>query len=164
MKATSLVSAAALALLVAGGASAADALPKTGTLSGMFGWHYSAGQDVVVDKDHVIWGGVVSGPFVADAGQGMLHGSAAVCTFSGEFRKDLVTHNSGDCVATDAEGDKVTLYWKCTKCPASGDLLITSGTGKYAGIKGAGTFQQNDAGPADSRSGWSVWKLKWERP
>jgi len=150
--------------LTCGTAYAADPLPKSGSISGVFGWHYSAGQNIVVDKDHVIWGGVVSGPFVGDAGQGLLHGSAAACTFSGEFRKDTVTHNSGDCVATDSDGDKVTMYWKCTKCPASGDLVITGGTGKYTGIKGAGTFQQNGAGPGDSNSGWSLWKMKWERP
>lgn len=164
MKTMSHLSTAALTLLVSGAVCAADHLPKKGTLSGIFGWHYSSGQDIMVGNDHIIWGGVVSGPFVGDGGQGLLHGAAAVCTFSGEFRKDTVTHNSGDCVATDADGDKITFHWECTKCPASGDLILTSGSGKYAGIKGSGTFQQNDAGQLGSNSGWSVWKASWERP
>lgn len=152
-----------LLMTMSGSIGAAESIPRSGTISGVFGWHYSSGQNIAVDKDHVIWGGVVSGPFVGDGGQGLLHGTATSCTFSGEFRKGTVTHNSGDCVVTDADGDKVTMYWTCTKCPDSGDLIITSGTGKYVGIKGAGTYQQNGAGPGDSASGWSLWKLKWER-
>jgi hypothetical protein len=163
MKATSLVSAAALALLVSAAASAAEALPKKGMLSGVFGWHYAAGKNIEIEKDHIIWGGVAAGPFVGDGAQGLLHGAAASCTFSGEFKKDTVTHSGGDCVVVDADGDKVVLNWKCTKCP-NGEMAITHGTGKYAGIKGAGTYEENLAGPFDSDSGWSVWKVKWERP
>ena len=74
----------------------------------------------------------------------------------------MVTHNSGDCVATDADGDKVTLAWKCTKCGEGiGDLRMTRGIGKYVGIKGSGTFEQHDI---DASTGWSVWKVKWELP
>jgi len=164
MNKTMHVSTAVVVLLITGAALAADPLPRKGAISGVFGWHYSSGQDIAVDKDHIIWGGVVSGPFVGESGQGLLHSAAASCTFSGEFKKDTVTHNSGDCVTTDADGDKVTMHWKCTKCPESVDLVITSGTGKYAGITGAGTFQQDGAGPGDSNSGWSVWKVLWERP
>ncbi len=153
-----------LLMTISGSIGAAESVPTSGTISGVFGWHYSGGQNIAVDKDHVIWGGVVSGPFVGDGGQGLLHAAAASCTFSGEFRKDTVTHNSGDCVVTDADGDKVTMYWKCTECPALGDLIITRGTGKYEGITGSGTYQQNGVGPGDSNSGWSVWKVRWERP
>jgi len=163
MKAKLLVSAAALAFLGSGAASAADPLPKIGTLSGVFGWHYAAGKNIEIEKDHIIWGGVASGPFVGDGRKGLLHGAAASCTFSGEFKKDSVTHNAGDCVVVDADGDKVLLNWQCTKCP-NGDLVITHGTGKYAGIKGAGTYEENIAGPFDSDSGWSTWKVRWELP
>ena len=109
-----------LLMTMSGSIGAAESIPRSGTISGVFGWHYSSGQNIAVDKDHVIWGGVVSGPFVGDGGQGLLHGTATSCTFSGEFRKGTVTHNSGDCVVTDADGDKVTMYWTCTKCPNQG--------------------------------------------
>jgi hypothetical protein len=155
---------ATCAVLVSGAVAAADPLPRRGELSGIFSWYVSNGQNLAVDKDHILWGGVASGPFLNQNGSGFLHGAAAACTFSGEFKKDTVTHNSGDCVATDADGDKVTLVWKCTACPGSGEIRWTSGTGKYAGIKGSGTFQQNDAGPMGSNMGWSVWKAKWELP
>ncbi len=158
------IAALAAGVMAAGMAFSADPLPKNGAISGVFGWHYSSGQNISIDDGHIIWGGVVSGPFVGDGGQGLLHTAAASCTFSGEFRKDAVTHNSGDCVVTDADGDKVTMYWKCTECPGKGDLIITRGTGKYEGITGSGTYQQNGAGPGDSRSGWSQWKVRWERP
>lgn len=150
--------------LAAGAAAAADQLPKRGDLSGTFNWSVTSGQNIQVDKDHIIWGGVASGPFLSDVPGGILHATAVACTFSGEFRKDTVTHNGGDCVATDADGHKVSFRWKCTTCPTSGQIQLTNGTGKYAGIKGTGTFQQNGAGPFDSNMGWSVWKVKWELP
>lgn len=142
----------------------AQTMAKRGSFSGVFSWYVSSGQTLQVDKDHLIWGGVATGPVRNDAGSGFLHAAAAACTFSGEFRKDTVTHNNGDCVATDPDGDKVTMAWKCTSCPQAGDFQWTGGTGKYAGIKGKGTFTQSDAGPPGSNSGWSGWKGQWELP
>jgi hypothetical protein len=150
--------------LASGTTAAAEVLPKGGDFSGTFSWYISSGSNIPAGKDHIIWGGVASGPFLNHRGSGFLHGAAAACTFSGEFRGGAVTHNSGDCTATDNDGDKVTLRWKCTTCPGTGEIVWTSGTGKYAGIKGAGTYQQNDAGPAGSGMGWSVWKANWELP
>ena len=154
----------AFAALVSAGVNAGEPLPKRGTLSGTFGWHVSSGEFVQVDKDHIIWGGTASGPFLSDGGSRLLHGAAVICTFSGEFKKDAVTHNGGDCVATDGDGDKATMRWKCTRCPEAGEIQLTNGTGKYAGIVGSGTFQQSDAGPPGSKTGSSVWKAKWDLP
>ena len=159
-----LLTAAAGFAIAAGTACAADPLPKRGNLSGAFAWSYAPGKNIQVDKDHIVWGGVAAGPFIADGGKGLLHASAAECTFAGEFMKGTVTYNAGACVTTDADGDKVAFNWKCTACPANGEIVLTNGTGKYAGIKGSGTFQQNDAGPFDANMGWSIWKVKWELP
>ena len=156
--------AAMLAAFAFTGVAKAEGIAKRGSFSGVFGWYVSSGQTLQVDKDHMVWGGVASGSYRSDAGSGFLHSSAAACTFSGEFRKDTVTRNGGDCVATDPDGDKVAMTWKCTTCPASGEFQWTGGTGKYAGIKGRGTFVQADAGPAGGSSGWSSWKGQWELP
>lgn len=155
---------AALTTFVFAQTGNAQGLAKRGSFSGVFGWHVSSGETIPVAKDHLVWGGVASGSFRNDAGAGFLHSSAAACTFSGEFRVDTVTRNNGDCVATDPDGDKVAMAWKCTTCPATGEFQWTGGTGKYAGIRGRGTFVQTDAGPAGSNAGWSAWKGQWELP
>ena len=143
---------------------AADALPKTGTFTGVYGWYGAAGETVQVDKDHAVWGGVSTGSFRNDAGNGFIHASVVKCTFSGEFRKDAVTHNNGDCVVIDKDGDKASLVWKCTTCPGTGEFQWTGGSGKYAGITGGGMYFQNDAGPPGAMAGWSVWKGEWKLP
>ena len=76
-------------------------------------------------------GGVSTGSFRNDAGNGFIHASVVKCTFSAEFRKDAVTHNNGDCVVIDKDGDKAALVWKCTTCPGTGEFQWTNGTGKY---------------------------------
>ena len=163
-KITHVLASAALLALVLVQPAMAENLAKKGSFAGVFSWYISSGQTIEVAKDHLIWGGIASGPFRNDSGSGFLHGAAGVCTFAGEFRKEAVTHNSGDCVATDPDGDKVTMGWKCTSCPQAGDIWWTNGTGKYAGIKGKGTFTQTDAGPPGGNSGWSTWKGQWELP
>lgn len=160
----SVIVSGALAALALGQPAMAESLAKKGSFSGVFSWYISSGQNIEVEKDHIIWGGVASGPFRNDSGSGFLHGAAGACTFAGEFRKDKVTHNDGDCVATDPDGDKVTMVWKCTSCPQAGEFQWTGGTGKYAGIKGKGAFTQIDAGPPGGNSGWSTWKGQWELP
>lgn len=158
------VGALAAAMLGLAVGAHAEPLAKRGSYSGVFGWYISSGQNVEIAKDHLVWGGVASGAFRNDAGSGFLHAAIAACTFSGEFKKDAVTHNNGDCVATDPDGDKASLSWKCTTCPGTGELIWTGGTGKYSGIKGRGTYVQTDAGPPGSNAGWSVWKGQWELP
>ena len=155
-------------LLMAGSLScataSAESIAKRGSLSATFGWYISSGEVLEVAKDHLIWGGVATGSVRNDTGAGFLHGGVAACTFSGEFKKDAVTHNNGDCVATDRDGDKVSFAWRCTTCPVTGEIRLTGGTGKYLGITGRGSFQQTDAGPPGSKVGWSVWKAEWELP
>ena len=142
----------------------AEGLSKHGSFTLVFGWTVSSGDTIAVTEDHLVWGGVAPGSLRNESGNGFLHGAACTCTFAGEFRKDVITRNSGDCVATDRDGDKVAMAWKCTTCPAAGEFEWTGGTGKYAGIQGHGTYIQNDAGPQAGVVGWSVWKGQWELP
>jgi hypothetical protein len=74
-------------------------------------------------------------------------------------------HNSGDCAATDKDGDKAMWNWKCTACPGqgwAGEFRFTGGTGKYAGLKGRGTYQETNV--LGTGNGWSVLKGDWELP
>lgn len=111
-------------------------------------------------RDHVVWGGTGTGAFRNDAGNGFLHAAVVVCTAAGEFKKGGFVKDGGDCVLTDKDGDKAVLMFKYTGSGA-GETQWTAGTGKYAGLKGRGTYQQTLAGPG---IGWSVWKGEWELP
>ena len=152
----------AAAVLVPIGASA-EQLAKRGTYSGIYGWFFT-GRNVEVEKDRGLWGGTATGAFRNDSGGGFLHTAEVVCTSAGEFRKDAVIHDGGDCVATDKDGDKAVFTWKCTQCPEVGEFEWTGGTGKYAGLKGHNTFRQTNAGGPDAVSGWSTWKGEWTLP
>lgn len=161
-----LVAYTAAALLVPLVATA-DQLPKRGSYSGVFGWYVNAGETVPVSKDHVVWGGFSNGSFRNDTGSGFLHAAIVKCSFAGQWKADTGARNGGDCVAIDRDGDQLTFVWKCTDCDAGkGEFQTTDGTGKYAGIKGRGTFVQTNAGPPDRPvvTGFSTWKGEWELP
>lgn len=113
-------------------------LPKKGPFSGGFGWLFptTAAQVIEVEEGHFIWGGTWSGAFRNDAGEGFLHGAVLACTSAGEYDKSAQIHNSGNCVETDKDGDKIFAAWSCTECPGktAGTFKWTGGTGKYTGI------------------------------
>src|SRR5207253_7788020 len=51
--------------------------------------------------------------------------------------------NQGYCIATDRDGDKAFLVFKCTAQPGArceGDFQWTGGTGKYVGLRGNNSF------------------------
>jgi len=144
--------------------STAEQLPKHGTYSGVFGWSVLTGDSLQLDKDHTMWGGIATGAFRNDAGSGFMHAVAVKCTFSGEAKSGAVTHNNGDCVLTDKDGDKVSAMWRCTTCPGTGEFEWTGGTGKYAGIKGRNIYLETSAGPPGAGVGFSIWKGEWQLP
>ena len=161
------LTACAIATLLLPVVTSAEQLAKRGSYSGVYGWYVGAGETVPVSKDHVVWGGVSSGAFRNDANSGFLHAAVVKCTFSGEWKADTGTRNGGDCVATDRDGDQISLVWKCTDCNSGkGEFQWTNGTGKYTGIKGRSTFVQTNAGPSDRPviTGFSTWKGEWELP
>jgi hypothetical protein len=152
------------------GASAEAQLAKKGTYSGVFGFHFT-GSVVELEKDRVTWGGPYSGLFRNDTGDGFLHAASGICTGSGEMNKGSITHDYGDCVMTDKEGDKAFMTWQCPGCPLkagmeSGEFQWTGGTGKFAGLRGRNSWQvQNVVGQGPSGLvGWAAWKGEWELP
>jgi hypothetical protein len=163
---------AVLSVLSIGGIShvpgVAAQMAKSGDFSGVYGWSFPLSGAVELEKEHMIWGGASHGAFRNDAGVGFLHGTIVVCTSAGEAAKGAQLHNGGNCVASDKDGDKVFAAWSCSECPnkTAGTLKWTGGTGKYAGVKGAGTYQETGlgAGPAGFFSGWSVWKGNYQLP
>ena len=143
-------------------------MAKSGEFSGVYGWNFPSSAVVELEKEHIIWGGASTGAFRNDAGDGFLHGAIEVCTSAGEAAKGAQLHNAGNCVFSDKDGDKVFAVYSCSECPnkTAGTFKWTGGTGKYAGVKGAGTYQETflGAGPTGFGSGWSVLKGNYQLP
>ena len=143
-----------LLLLCAGfaftlGTGHAEPLPKSGVIAIHTGWKVTAN---VIDAGakRLLGNASVSGTSFNDKGTGPLHRGPANCvaTF---YVADGVPRNKGFCAFGDTDGDRFFTEW--TGAPAAdGDGLegvntILSGTGKYAGIQGTGTWKSKDIGP-----------------
>jgi len=147
------------------GASADAQQLKRGSFSGIVGYHYPMSQVAQVGDTHWIWGGMYNGALRSEVGDGFLHRTSVVCTALGELKDGSMIHNSGDCAATDMDGNKAMWKWKCTACPGqgwAGEFQFTGGTGKYAGLKGGGTYQETNV--PGTGNGWSILKGEWELP
>jgi hypothetical protein len=151
-----------VALVLGLGASAEAQLAKQGSFSQHFGW-YSVGKVFELDKDHVLFVGEFSGTVFNDAGEGFEHLASQVCPGVNDINKGTANAH-GYCTVTDKEGDRVSSTWKCQgpfpRC--DGEWQFTGGTGKYAGIRGAGTFTGHVLVPTSS--GYSESKGEWRLP
>jgi hypothetical protein len=154
-----------VAVVVFLGASAEAQLPKRGTYSGLFGWHFT-GTFVEVEKEHSIWNGHEEGPFFNDAGSGFLHLGVVICTDTGEANRGEIVLANGYCTVTDKDGDKAFLEWRCKGAPrCTGTFDWKAGSGKYLGIKGHNSFHGGVIGQAATGPvGYSFWKGEWELP
>jgi hypothetical protein len=85
------------------------------------------------------------------------------CTIVNDVNQGQANAN-GTCAATDADGDKAFLEYKCAgampSCP--GDFRWVGGTGKYNGISGTNKFQGNFIGATGA--GWSDWNGEYKLP
>jgi hypothetical protein len=143
-------------------ATGAD-LPKSGKLTGKFGW-YAIGKTVEIEKDHYFWTGEFNGTFFSDTSGGPMDLTSVVCPAMQDVKNGKAFAH-GYCVVTDTSGDKAYLSWKCSgtfgdKC--NGEFQWTGGTGKYTGIKGNNKFYGVTLLP--TASGYSVWDGGWELP
>jgi hypothetical protein len=68
--------------------------------------------------------------------------TAGYCTGSLEFLPDGTMNASGYCTRKDKDGDVHSLSWKQGPGEEKGVWELTSGTGKWAGAKGSGWYQQ----------------------
>jgi hypothetical protein len=160
---STLLTLAAAVIVLLRGATAEAQLPKRGTYTGVYGWHF-VGEIMEVEKDHLMWGGESTGAFRNDAGDGFLHGAVVVCTSSGEFKKGSAT-NGGYCAVADKDGDQAFIEFKCAGSPCTGEFQWTGGTGKYTGLKGRSWFQDVIAGRGvHGFVGWDPWRGEWELP
>jgi hypothetical protein len=153
-----------LAIALSLATTAEAQLAKRGTYTSQFGWH-SIVKTLELEKDHFLVTLQSVGTNFNDAGHGFLHAAAVDCFGLNDIVKGAANAH-GSCTATDADGDKAFVVWKCrSPQPAArceGDFQWTGGTGKYTGLKGANTF--NGGVVPKTVSGYSVWKGEWQLP
>lgn len=131
-------------------------LPKKGEIAGKFGW-YGNGKVYELEKGHVAFVGEFSGPFIADASSGFMHGATVVCFGVNDVFFDKDSASQGWCVATDVDGDKAYSTWSNRGSALNrpgGDNRWIGGTGKYSGIRGTNKF---DTTISPHGAGVSVW-------
>ena len=145
-------------------ATAEAQLPKKGAYSAHFGYHTVA-KASEIDKDHFFATGETIGTIFNDTGRGFLHAAAVVCPLANDRVKG-VSNAHGYCTATDAEGDKAFMVWKCRSpqpgARCEGDFQWAGGTGKFTGLTGKNTF--NGGNVPKTVSGYAVWKGEWQLP
>lgn len=115
----------------------AQELPKAGTGTIHSGWKGTGTVTEVADK-HVYWVGTWSAVSFNDEGRGFLHRMAWTCPAVSDINNSLASMR-GLCVLTDAQGDKIHGSWfnaGSLDKELVGRFEMTTGTGKYAGIKG----------------------------
>jgi len=141
-------------------------LAKSGTYSGVFGFYEQPWTAVPIDKERLIISSMPQGPFINDQGSGFLHLASVVCVGQGIVEQGKFAFN-GHCTATDKDGDKAALAWRCAesggRCVGTFDWV--GGTGKYTGIKGHSQFHGGGIGQgAPGPIGYAVWKGEWQLP
>lgn len=129
------------------GASGAQQLPKSGTISFHTGYQVKSEAFTVADK-HMQGHGTAFGVTFNDKGSGPLHGGPATCFFTFSVI-DGRGKNKGYCSFGDADGDRILTDWYGNAFPDGnndGVNEIVGGTGKYAGIQGRGPWKCRNAG------------------
>jgi hypothetical protein len=132
--------------LICSGANAQQ-LPKSGTIDMHTGWK-DTGEAFEVASKQMQGHGTVVGTSFNDKGSGPLHMGPAMCQYT-FFAADSGAKNKGYCSFGDQDGDRIFTDFDgaATTEGSEGVNRIVGGTGKYAGIKGNGTWKSRSSGP-----------------
>jgi len=151
---------------------AADPLPKQGSYSVTFPWHFKGQSHAISEKD-TFGMGQAWGPSMNDAKRGFLDNASVLSLYTVKFTKDGPAKNSGHLIVTDSDGHKVFAAWEGGWTVGSeweeGTMTWTGGTGKYQGISGQSRWKQKLTGFRSSGSeaegeGYSLWKGEYRLP
>jgi hypothetical protein len=132
----------ALTLIVSSQALAQ--LAKEGTEDG---WYSGFGTVKLtsVGKERVLMSWDENGITVSDGGKGLMHQMTWHCWGLVDFTKGAGSMDTGYCVGTDPAGDQLVGNLKDSKHAMDaksweGTYTFTTGTGKFAGVRGGGTY------------------------
>jgi hypothetical protein len=119
----------------------AESLAKSGSGSIHTGFKATGITTTFGDK-RVYWTGSYWGVSFNDEGKGLFQQAAWNCPAVADIQNDAMRAR-GSCTVTDADGDRFSGDWT-GKGPVgaefAGEVTVTNGTGKYAGMQGSWEF------------------------
>ena len=146
-------------LLVIIGLFSVSSAAISGTCNGEFGW-LGKGTAFNLDQGNFVFTGEFSGTLFNTDTNDPTHKMTVQCPglWHVEGTEGAV---NGACIMKDAEGDKmfITFNGKGAFPKVKGPFQITSGTGKFAGASGGGTFLGHTVAFDDAMNGmgYSTW-------
>ena len=139
-----------LTVLFAVGAYAAEPLAKNGTGTLHSGFRGVGTTTPTADK-RLYWMGSFWGVSFNDEGKGLFHHAVWNCPAISDIYDNTI-HTKGSCAVTDTDGDRIFGDWT-GKGPVggefAGEVTISGGTGKYAGMQGNWDFHCLGVGTDD---------------
>jgi hypothetical protein len=124
-------------------------LPREGTETG---WYTGFGtiKVVSVGKERILMSWDEMGLTVPDGGRGLLNQVTWHCWGLNDFTNGTGSMAAGYCVGTDPGGDQIVGNLKDSKhaidAPSwEGTFTYTTGTGKFAGVRGGGKYVTHGA-------------------
>ena len=117
-------------------------MPKSGTGTLHSGWK-ATGTTTEIGKNRMYWTGAYWGFSFNDKGDGFLHNAAWNCPAITDINNGMMT-TKGSCTLTDADSDKIYADWTGKGKVGGefiGDVIMSDGTGKFAGITGGWDFR-----------------------
>jgi len=168
-----MLAATVLAWLLPGAADGADeALPKQGSYSITFPWHFQ-GQAHEVGEKEIFATGLAWGPALNDAKRGFLDNTSVKSIYNVRIGKDASLKLFGNLIVVDSDGHKAFAVWEGVRTAgtgwAEGTMTWTGGTGKYQGLTGQAKWKQRVTGYRPSGSneegeGYTFWKGDYRLP
>jgi hypothetical protein len=146
-KKVTFLSTAAICVTAMSNAFAAEALPKSGSVSVHSGY-WSIPETITYAEKRAQGHGNNRGVTFNDKGSGPLHLGPTDCFYVFSTATDP-TKIKGYCTFGDGDGDRIFTDFKGVLTPANyfeGTHDIDGGTGKYSGIQGTMTFKCKFAG------------------
>jgi hypothetical protein len=116
-------------------------LPKSGT--GTIHSSYKGdGKTTEIGKNRMYWTGAYWGFSFNDEGKGFLHQMAWDCPAITDINNGMMS-TKGSCALTDSDKDKIYVDWTSKGKVGGetvGNVTVSDGTGKFAGITGGWDF------------------------
>jgi hypothetical protein len=110
-------------------------------MKGCYGATYSTLEVLEIADDHmvVIYSAFGTGYVLEDASS-PIHGMAGPCTGALELKGGVLIDETGKCVRTDADGDKILIFGVSEGDGSKGTWGMEGLTGKFVGATGSGTW------------------------
>jgi hypothetical protein len=111
-------------------------------MNGCYGAKYTALEVLEITDDHmvIIYSAFGTGYVLEDTAS-PIHGMAGPCTGAIELKSGALIDQTGKCVRTDADGDRVLISATSEGDGSTGKWGLEGLTGKFVGATGSGSWE-----------------------